>query len=37
MLTAYGDPAAKPTADDLVEYLDWCREMKAVIRMGRAD
>ena len=26
MVTAYGDPAARPGGADLVDYLEWCRE-----------
>jgi hypothetical protein len=26
MQTQYGDPAAAPTADDVVDYLRWCRD-----------
>ena len=26
MVTAYGDPDARPDADDLVSYLSWCRD-----------
>jgi hypothetical protein len=32
METAYGDPAHPPRADDLVEYLEWCRRRR---RSGR--
>ena len=27
MQTAYGDPEARPSADDVVDYLEWCRRM----------
>ncbi len=26
MLTQYGDASATPTVDDMVHYLDWCRD-----------
>jgi hypothetical protein len=25
MVTAYGDPDARPEAADVVSYLEWCR------------
>jgi hypothetical protein len=30
--TAYGDPEAKIEADDVVEYLAWCREARVAAR-----
>lgn len=32
MVTAYGDPEARPTPADAVDYLEWCREVAAVRR-----
>jgi hypothetical protein len=32
MVTAYGDPAARPTSTDAVDYLEWCRAVAAVRR-----
>jgi hypothetical protein len=32
MVTAYGDPEARPTSTDAVDYLEWCREVAAVRR-----
>ncbi len=26
MVAAYGDPDARPEPDDLVTFLEWCRE-----------
>jgi hypothetical protein len=26
--TAYGDPDRPPSADDVVDYLKWCRRMR---------
>ena len=31
--TAYGDPAAPPSPDDVVAYLDWCRRMGRLRRL----
>lgn len=28
MVTNSGDPAARPTGDDLVHYLTWCRNWR---------
>jgi hypothetical protein len=28
MQTAYGDPAAEPSATDVVAYLEWCRHIR---------
>jgi hypothetical protein len=28
METAYGDPAASPPAEDIVEWLEWCRSIR---------
>jgi hypothetical protein len=30
--TAYGDPEAELLADDVVEYLNWCREARLTAR-----
>ena len=36
MVTAYGDPDARPDADDVVSYLGWCRnEHRRVRSAGR--
>jgi hypothetical protein len=32
MITAYGDPEARPTPTDALDYLEWCREVAAVRR-----
>jgi hypothetical protein len=29
MLTMYGSPDVKPSPDELVRYLEWCRWMQA--------
>lgn len=34
MQTAYGDPAAKPIPRDLVEYMEWLRELRVIMRSG---
>jgi len=31
MQTAYGDGAARPTPDELIDYLEWCRRMHALL------
>lgn len=28
METAYGDPAARPSATELVDFLEWCRKSR---------
>jgi hypothetical protein len=30
LVTQYGDPTHRPQADDVVRYLRWCREWRAV-------
>lgn len=32
LVTAYGDPEHDPEARDLVDYLKWCRRMRALSR-----
>jgi hypothetical protein len=32
MITAYGDPDARPTPGDAVDYLEWCREVRLARR-----
>jgi hypothetical protein len=34
MVTAYGDPDARPEADDVVSYLGWCRDEHRRLRSG---
>ncbi len=35
-MTAYGDYSTTPSAHDLVKYLEWRREMRAIRKWGRA-
>ncbi|HET9091064.1 MAG TPA: hypothetical protein VFN50_01560 [Acidimicrobiales bacterium] len=32
METAYGDPARRPSARDVVDFLEWCRESRRCSR-----
>jgi len=32
MVTQYGDPDARPVAADVVSYLRWCRQFRALQR-----
>jgi hypothetical protein len=32
METAYGRPEARPPADDVVAFLEWCRETRRINR-----
>ena len=34
MQTAYGNPSATPSAEDLLGYLHWCRRMRSLARKG---
>jgi hypothetical protein len=34
MITAYGDPEARPTPSDTVDYLEWCRGVAGPRRTG---
>lgn len=36
MVTAYGDPEARPTPADVVDYLEWCHEVTAARRGARS-
>lgn len=35
MVTAYGDPSARPTTADVLGYLEWCRDTDPARRAGR--
>jgi hypothetical protein len=36
MITAYGDPEARPTPTDALDYLEWCRGVAAARRSSPA-
>ena len=35
MVTAYGDPTARPSPSDAVDYLEWCRDEAPTRRSRR--
>jgi hypothetical protein len=34
MVTAYGDPDARPRTEDVISYLEWCRSTDQLVRRG---